>query len=129
MNGVTAPAVVHPRGAERGSGSAVRGEVVSGSETGSPPEGLPAAIPVTALEAGAAPSFPAQLERRVVALERSVNELRDTRALEERVYQRVVAGLPQASGASAGWLNRLNPFRGGAAPLPVASGWLIMDML
>jgi hypothetical protein len=87
-------------------------------------------VPVaTAVPTAVATAIPvdgdsAALVRRVERLEKSVVELQDTAALEERVYQRVAARMP------GNWLGKFNPFRPRAiAPVPIESGWLLWDML
>lgn len=108
------------------SETAIRAEMGSVAQTAPLPEAIPVNAPI---EPPPTPPAVPPLEGRVAALERKVTQLEDTRALEERVYQRVVKRLPDAPAPPAGsWLGRWNPFRG-EAPLPVASGWLVMDML
>jgi hypothetical protein len=69
----------------------------------------------------------ADIERRVAALEKSVTDLQDTTALEERVYQRVAARIPSSP---MQWAGKFNPFRPRATmPPPVESGWLVWDMI
>jgi hypothetical protein len=117
---------VRSRGIERVSETTIRAEVVSVTQTAPLPEAIPVAAPSEAPPAASPPP----LEERVTVLEQRVTQLQDTRALEERVYQRVVSRVPQSAGGSAtSWLGKLNPFRGREASLPVASGWLLMDML
>lgn len=69
-----------------------------------------------------------EIEARVDALERAVDEMRDTSALEERIVARVL----ERTGANAGggsWLRRLNPFARGGAPTKAATGWLLWDLV
>lgn len=116
------------------SDAGIRAGVVSVSppsapeETAAPPVAVPLDQPAHhhVAEGVASPD----LERRVEKLEKKVVVLEDTTALEERVYQRVLTRLPTGAAPGGSWLGRWNPFRvPEAVQLPVASSWLLMDML
>src|SRR6476469_5519196 len=80
----------------------------------------------TIVDDSAAPTAaPAQLEQRIHALEVSVDNLKNSPELEERITTRVLERLPQTP-ASPRWYKRLNPFRGASIPMP--SGWVFVDL-
>jgi hypothetical protein len=75
-------------------------------------------------EAGLPASGPPALEERIHALEVSVDHLKNSPELEERITTRVLERLPQAERGR--WYKRLNPFRGASIPMP--SGWVFVDL-
>jgi hypothetical protein len=66
------------------------------------------------------------LEQRIQALEQSVDELKNSPILEERITTRVLERLPRKLDGPR-WYNRLNPFRGKSIPMP--SGWVLVDLV
>src|SRR4051794_2435941 len=74
---------------------------------------------------GADNMVPMELEQRIQALEVSVDHLRNSPELEERITTRILERLPQSAGAGR-WYRRLNPFRGASIPMP--SGWVFIDL-
>ncbi len=73
---------------------------------------------------GGKPVAPA-IEQRIQALEKSVDDLKNSPELEERITTRVLERLPNAP-AGPRWYKRLNPFRGASIPMP--SGWIFVDL-
>ena len=68
------------------------------------------------------PADDSHLGERVTALEEQVTQLRDTSALEDRIFEKLRKRMPKES-----WIGRLNPFR--SANIPASGGWLVWDLL
>lgn len=73
---------------------------------------------------GGEPASPA-IEQRIQALEKSVDDLKNSPELEERITTRVLERLPQTPDGPR-WYKRLNPFRGASIPMP--SSWVLIDL-